>query len=142
MSFSSNRLQGAEGTGMVHPGQLSFTGTGSGLDADLLDGNEASAFYLASNPSGYITTESDTLSSVTGRGNTTTTDISIANLILNNADNRTINVEARTGTNIAGRNLNISSGLGAGTGTRSQISFSTPNSTGRPCVSQPALRFT
>lgn len=28
-------------------------GTGSGLDADLLDGNEASAFYLATNPSGY-----------------------------------------------------------------------------------------
>jgi hypothetical protein len=47
MSFSSNRLQGAEGTGMVHPGQLSFTGTGSGLDADLLDGNHASAFVSA-----------------------------------------------------------------------------------------------
>jgi hypothetical protein len=30
-------------------------GSGSGLDADLLDGNHASAFYLASNPSGYIT---------------------------------------------------------------------------------------
>ena len=29
-------------------------GTGSGLDADLLDGNQASAFYLATNPSGYI----------------------------------------------------------------------------------------
>ena len=30
-------------------------GSGSGLDADLLDGNQASAFYLASNPSGYTT---------------------------------------------------------------------------------------
>ena len=30
-------------------------GSGSGLDADLLDGNHASAFYLATNPSGYIT---------------------------------------------------------------------------------------
>jgi hypothetical protein len=48
MSFSSNRIQGSEGTGMVHPGQLSFTGAGSGLDADLLDGNHASAFILAS----------------------------------------------------------------------------------------------
>ena len=30
-------------------------GSGSGLDADLLDGNHASAFYLATNPSGYTT---------------------------------------------------------------------------------------
>jgi hypothetical protein len=30
-------------------------GAGSGLDADLLDGNQASAFYLATNPSGYTT---------------------------------------------------------------------------------------
>ena len=30
-------------------------GAGSGLDADLLDGNHASAFYLATNPSGYQT---------------------------------------------------------------------------------------
>ena len=34
---------------------LTVDGTGSLLDADLLDGNEASAFYLASNPSGYTT---------------------------------------------------------------------------------------
>jgi hypothetical protein len=46
MSFSSNRLQGSEGTGMVHPGQLSLTGAGSGLNADLLDGSHASAFVL------------------------------------------------------------------------------------------------
>jgi hypothetical protein len=48
MSFSSNRIQGAEGTGMVHPAQLSFTGADSGLNADLLDGNHASAFVLTS----------------------------------------------------------------------------------------------
>ena len=46
MSFSSNRIQGSEGTGMVHPSQLSVTGAGSGLDADLLDGQHASAFIL------------------------------------------------------------------------------------------------
>ena len=39
-------------------------GSGSGLDADLLDGNHASAF---------LTSESDTLSTVLARGNTTTT---------------------------------------------------------------------
>jgi hypothetical protein len=38
-------------------------GSGSGLDADLLDGNHASAFYLASNPSNYA---SGTVTGVTG----------------------------------------------------------------------------
>jgi hypothetical protein len=38
-------------------------GTGSGLDADTLDGNEATAFYLASNPAGY-TTNTGTVTSV------------------------------------------------------------------------------
>jgi hypothetical protein len=38
-------------------------GSGSGLDADLLDGNHASAFYLASNPDGY-TTNAGTVTSV------------------------------------------------------------------------------
>jgi hypothetical protein len=38
-------------------------GTGSGLDADLLDGNDSSAFYLASNPSGY-TSNAGTVTSV------------------------------------------------------------------------------
>jgi hypothetical protein len=39
-------------------------GSGSGLDADLLDGNHASAFYLATNPAGY-TTNTGTVTSVT-----------------------------------------------------------------------------
>ena len=38
-------------------------GAASGLDADLLDGNHASAFYLATNPSGY-TTNTGTVTSV------------------------------------------------------------------------------
>lgn len=38
-------------------------GTGSGLDADFLDGNHASAFYLASNPNGY-TSNTGTVTSV------------------------------------------------------------------------------
>lgn len=42
-------------------------GTGSGLDADLLDGNSAAAFYLATNPSGY-TTNTGTVTSVSGTG--------------------------------------------------------------------------
>jgi hypothetical protein len=42
-------------------------GTGSGLDADLLDGNSAAAFYLATNPSGY-TANTGTVTSVSGTG--------------------------------------------------------------------------
>jgi hypothetical protein len=76
----------------------------------------------------YLTsyTETDTLATVTGRGNTTTTDISMANLILNSAANRTISIPALTGTNIAGRTLTVSSGAGTGTGTVSTILFRTP----------------
>ena len=44
-------------------------GTTSGLDADLLDGNHASAFYLATNPSGYITSSG----SISGNAATATT---------------------------------------------------------------------
>lgn len=54
-------------------------GSGSGLDADTLDGNQATAFYLASNPNGY-TTNTGTVTSVgvsagnglTGGGTVTT----------------------------------------------------------------------
>ena len=38
-------------------------GSGSGLDADLLDGNDSAAFYLATNPNGY-TTNTGTVTSV------------------------------------------------------------------------------
>jgi len=43
-------------------------GSGSGLDADLLDGNHASAFYLATNPSGYTTNTGTVTSVATGGG--------------------------------------------------------------------------
>ena len=45
-------------------------GSGSGLDADLLDGNHASAF---------LTAEADTLATVTGRGASTSTEIDFNN---------------------------------------------------------------
>ena len=48
-------------------------GSGSGLDADLLDGNHASAFALAGHTHSYLSAESDTLATVTGRGATTST---------------------------------------------------------------------
>ena len=46
---------------------LTVDGAGSGLDSDTLDGNHASAFYLATNPSGY-TTNTGTVTSVGGTG--------------------------------------------------------------------------
>jgi hypothetical protein len=49
-------------------------GSGSGLDADLLDGQHGSYYYSAGNPPPYPA-ETDTLQSVTNRGNTTTTQI-------------------------------------------------------------------
>lgn len=59
-------------------------GAGSGLDADLLDGNQASAFYLASNPSGYTNntgtvTQVSTGTGLTGGPVTGTGTISLAN---------------------------------------------------------------
>lgn len=55
-------------TGAVTDSQLlaaikNVDGSGSGLDADTLDGNHASAFYLASNPNGY-TSNTGTVTSV------------------------------------------------------------------------------
>lgn len=56
-------------------------GPGSGLHADLLDGQEGSYYYPAYNPNGYISSysETDTLQSVTSRGNLTTNPITISN---------------------------------------------------------------
>lgn len=44
---------------------LTVDGPSSGLDADTLDGNHAAAFYLASNPSAYITLASLIWSNIT-----------------------------------------------------------------------------
>lgn len=49
----------------------SVDGSGSQLDADLLDGNHASAFYLASNPNGYTSNTGD----VTGPASSTSANI-------------------------------------------------------------------
>lgn len=64
-------------------------GSGSGLDADLLDGNHASAFYLASNPSGYtsntgtVTSVGATAPIVSSGGTTPSLSIAAANSTTN-----------------------------------------------------------
>ena len=45
---------------------LTVDGPASGLDADTLDGNQASAFYPASNPSAYITLAALIWSNISG----------------------------------------------------------------------------
>lgn len=49
---------------------LTVDGAGSGLDADLLDGLSSTSFYLASNPSNYITVASVTWANLTGEPTT------------------------------------------------------------------------
>lgn len=49
---------------------LTVDGPASGLDADTLDGNHASAFYLASNPSAYITLAALIWSNISGKPTT------------------------------------------------------------------------
>jgi hypothetical protein len=49
---------------------LTVDGATSGIDADLLDGNHAAAFYLASNPAAYITLASLIWSNITGKPTT------------------------------------------------------------------------
>ena len=60
LGFTSAKLHGAEGVGLVHPQQLSIQGSGSGLDADLLDGLHANQIV----PSGIITLWSGSSASI------------------------------------------------------------------------------
>ena len=64
-------------------------GSGSGLDADLLDGKHASEFQPAGN---YLTAESDTLQTITNRGATTTKGITV-NTLSATSTNSTQSVE-------------------------------------------------
>ena len=66
------------------PFAITSTTLNTNLNADLLDGNHASAFYLASNPSGYTTNTGTVTNVATGTGLsggpiTTTGTISLAN---------------------------------------------------------------
>jgi hypothetical protein len=65
-----------------------------------------------------------TLDEVTTAGNSTTNDITIGDI---NVDGGNVQQTAKSGTNVAGTNLVVSSGQGTGTGTISTISFQTPS---------------
>ncbi len=97
LAFSDSDNEGTEGVGMVHPAQISHQGSGSGLDADLLDGNHASAFYLATNPSGYITSSG----SISGNAATATL-ASTVTINYNNDSNSTYQMLWGSGNSVYG----------------------------------------
>ena len=45
ITFSSSQWEGTEGTGMIHPTQITKQGSGNGLDSDKLDGQQGT-YYL------------------------------------------------------------------------------------------------
>ncbi len=45
ITFSSSQWEGTEGTGMIHPKQITQQGSGNGLDSDKLDGQQGT-YYL------------------------------------------------------------------------------------------------
>lgn len=97
LAFSDSDNEGTEGVGMVHPAQISHQGSGSGLDADLLDGNHASAFYLATNPNGYITSSG----SISGNAATATL-ASTVTINYNNDSNSTYQLLWGSGNSVYG----------------------------------------
>lgn len=102
-------IQGAGSSGLKVNSQTVWNagndGAGSGLDADLLDGLQATAFATAAQGAKADTalqsyTETDTLASVTNRGATTPTHIYINNssptLYLQDTDNRSAMVHVNS----------------------------------------------
>lgn len=92
-------------------------GSGSGLDADFLDGNHASAFYLASNPNGYtsntgtVTSVGATSPLVSSGGNTPSLSIPAA----------TASVDGYMSSAYASKLDGIAAGATANTGTVTSI---------------------
>jgi hypothetical protein len=91
-------------------------GAGSTLDADLLDGNHASAFYLASNPSGY-TTNTGTVTSVSA-------GTQISGMVMTITDGTTTPSIATSITNAA--NFRTAIGAGTGNGTVTAVTGTSP----------------
>ena len=78
----------------ISPFAITSTTAVTNLNADLLDGNHASAFYLATNPSGY-TTNTGTVTSV---GITAGTGISVANSPITTSGSITVTNSAPNAT--------------------------------------------
>lgn len=94
---------------------LTVDGAGSTLDADTLDGYHASAFYLATNPSGY-TTNTGTVTSVSGTG--TVNGLTLTGSV------------TTTGSLTLGGTLNLSSPPAIGSTTANTGAFTTLSASG------------
>ena len=56
ITFSSSQWEGTEGTGMIHPTQITKQGSGNGLDSDKLDGQQGTYYLDYNNFSNVPTT--------------------------------------------------------------------------------------
>jgi hypothetical protein len=79
--------------------QAQLNGTGFVKSSGTTITYDNTSYYPASNPSGYISsyTETDTLASVTGRGNTTNSNITVASLIIPSFETATNVLSLRSG---------------------------------------------
>ena len=87
--FSSSQWEGTEGTGMIHPKQITQQGSGNGLDSDKLDGQQGT-YYLDYNnftntptiptvPDSYAPTDAEANVQADWTETTTTSDAYILN---------------------------------------------------------------
>ena len=66
IAFSSSQWEGTEGTGMIHPKQITKQGSGNGLDSDKLDGQHGSYYLNYANFTGTPTIPTDFVSASNG----------------------------------------------------------------------------
>ena len=66
IAFSSSQWEGTEGTGMIHPKQITQQGTGGGLDSDKLDGQQGTYYLNYANFTGTPTIPTDFVSAANG----------------------------------------------------------------------------
>lgn len=116
-------------------------GASSGLDADTLDGNHASAFYLASNPSGYtnntgtVTSVAATAPVVSSGGTAPTISMAAATALVNGYMTSTY----------ASKLDGIAAGATANTGTVTSVSLTLPTGlsiSGSPITTSGTLAVT
>lgn len=108
-------------------------GTGSGLDADFLDGNSAAAFYLATNPNGYtsnagtVTSVGATAPIVSSGGTTPSLSIAAANSTTNGY--MTSAYASKLDGIAAGAQVNVATNLAQGTRTTTAVPITSSTGT-------------
>jgi hypothetical protein len=106
----SGQLNSTVATGTA-PFVIASTTAVTNLNADLLDGNHASAFYLASNPSGYTTNTGTVTSIATGSGLTGGTITTTGTLSVDSTVVRTTGDQTIAGNKTFSNNVTITGDL-------------------------------